>query len=328
MVDGDGREEEPDGRGPAAPTYVADRLVRLPTARPQARDRVAEPRGDLGREPGKVATDRVQQRRPIAQAVGAVRGQQQHVDEHVDGPIVKRRRAAAAVRDIAQLGYRARAVDSPEAVAAVSQMILHLRSQIFEKIHYLSFAYLGSRIGEASVIDPRDPTGGVAGTIAVKDINTAANCVATFAQLVTLLGGVPFGDCAALGLPAGNAVALKGNRLPNAPEWTVRVGAQFDENLSSKLALRIRADVTQRSDIWGRIFNRDPIDRLEGWGVVNGTVQLSDIDERWYLRVEGSNLFDSAGATGMFVADASSGLPTNLFLLPARRVIAVAGVRF
>lgn len=41
-----------------------------------------------------------------------------------------------------------------------------------------------------------------------------------------------------------------------------------------------------------------------------------------------SNLFDSAGATGMFVADASSGLPTNLFLLPARRVIAVAGVRF
>ena len=192
----------------------------------------------------------------------------------------------------------------------------------------VSFAYLGSRIGEASVIDPRDPTGGVPGTIAVKDINTAANCVATFAQLVTLLGGVPFGDCAALGLPAGNAVALEGNRLPNAPEWTVRVGAQFDENLSSRLALRIRADVTQRSDIWGRIFNRDPIDRLEGWGVVNGTVQISDIDERWYLRLEGSNLFDSAGATGMFVADASSGLPTNLFLLPARRVIAVAGVRF
>ncbi len=192
----------------------------------------------------------------------------------------------------------------------------------------LNFSYLGSRIGEALVIDPRDPTGGVPGTIAVKDVNTAANCVATFTQLVTLLDGVPFGDCAALGLRAGNTVSLEGNRLPNAPEWTIRAGVQFDDKLSSRLALRLRADVTQRSGIWGRIFNRDPIDRLDGWGVVNATAQISDADDKWYLRVEGSNIFNSAGATGMFVADASSGLPTNLFLLSARRIVAVAGVRF
>lgn len=192
----------------------------------------------------------------------------------------------------------------------------------------LNLSYLGSRIGDALVIDPRDPAGGVPGTIAVKDTNSAANCVATRSQLFGLLGGVPFGDCAALGLAAGNPVSLKGNRLPNAPEWAIRTGVQIDEQIAPSLKIRLRADDTLRSSLWGRIFNRDPIDRIEGWGVVNATVQLTDIDDRWYVRLEGSNLADTAGVTGMFVADASSGLPTNLFLIPRRRILAVAGVRF
>lgn len=192
----------------------------------------------------------------------------------------------------------------------------------------LTLSYLKSRIGDVASIDPRDPTGGRPGFVTVKDINTAANCVATDAQLATLLAGAPFGDCAALNLSGGNPVSLRGNSLANSPEWTGRIGLQYDRELSRRLAVRVRADYAVRSDFWGRIFNRDPIDRIRGWGVLNAHVQFSRPDGGWYLRLQGSNLLDADGVTGMYVTDASAGLATNLFLIQRRRYSAVVGARF
>ena len=191
-----------------------------------------------------------------------------------------------------------------------------------------SAGHLATEMGEATSIDPRDPTGGRRGFIAVKDTESGGNCVATITQLFTLLDGAPFGDCAALGLSSGNAVSLKGRELPNSPEWTLRYGAEYSRQIANDLRFSIRADYSWRSDFWGRIYNRDPIDRIESWGLLNARVQLEREDKRWFARVEGSNLLDEDAVTGMYVADASAGLATNLFLAPRRRVALVVGGRF
>lgn len=191
-----------------------------------------------------------------------------------------------------------------------------------------NLAHLRSEIGAASSIDPRDPTGGQAGLIAIKDENTGENCVATLGQLATLLGGVPFGDCAALGLSPGAPVSLNGNALANAPEWTATVGAQYERAIFGNLQGRVRLDYSWRSDFWGRIFNRDPIDRIASWGSLNGQIEIERDDQSWYVRLEGSNLLDEDAVTGMYLTDATSGLATNLFLLPSRRVALVIGARF
>jgi outer membrane receptor protein involved in Fe transport len=192
----------------------------------------------------------------------------------------------------------------------------------------LTASHLSTEIGEASSIDPRDPTGGQAGLIAVKDTDTGANCVATLTQLATVLRGRPFGNCAILGLPSGVPVSLKGNELSNSPDWTLRFGVQYETDLTATLRFQARADYAWRSDFWGRIYNRDPIDRIESWGVLNAHAQIEAADRGWFLRLEGSNLSDEDAVTGMYVTDATSGLATNLFLVPSRRVNLVLGARF
>lgn len=192
----------------------------------------------------------------------------------------------------------------------------------------LALSYLSTRIGRAESIDPRDPVGGVSGHVAIKDVVTGGHCVATTLQLADLLQDIPFGDCEELGLSSGNPVALRGNRLPNAPAWTVRIGGEWREAVGDKFHLHVRADYSIRSDFWGRIFNRDPVDRIQGWGVLNAMVELAPIEGRWYVRGVASNLLNSDAVTGMFVTDATAGLATNLFMLPARRVSLVLGARF
>ena len=190
-----------------------------------------------------------------------------------------------------------------------------------------SLSHLDTRIGNVFSIDPRDPTGGNPGLIAIKDTDNGSNCVATFAQLFTLLGGEPFGSCGALGLRSGVEVGLKGNRLPNAPRFSARLGAQLDLPVGGG-EFFARADVNWRGDAWGRIFNLDPVDRLPDYAIVNLTAGLSSRDRRLYGRVQVTNLFDTLGVTGLYLSDATSGLATNQFLTSARSVSATVGVKF
>lgn len=192
----------------------------------------------------------------------------------------------------------------------------------------LAAAHLSTQIDAASSIDPRDPTAGQPELIAVKDTASGANCVATLTQLMTLLDGAPFGDCTELGLPSGVPTSLTGNELASSPQWTLRFGAQYERQLGSSISARVRVDYAWRSDFWGRIFNRDPIDRIDGWGALNAQVEVGHPQGGWFVRLEGSNLLDEDAVTGMYVTDATSGLATNLFLLPARRVALVLGTRF
>lgn len=197
-----------------------------------------------------------------------------------------------------------------------------------------SMSHLNTEVGDTLSIDPRDPTGGLPGFVTIKDTNplsatAGGNCVATTAQLTTLLGGQPFGSCSSrsLNLSPGNPVNLKGRELPNSPDWNLNLGLQKSGSLGG-LTYLARVDYSVRSAFWGRIFNTDPIDRIKGWQVLNAFVEVRPTSSELYLRAAVSNLLDADNITGHYLTDPVNGLATNVFTLRPREISVGVGFKF
>ena len=224
-------------------------------------------------------------------------------------------------------------------------------------------SFLKSKIKGLSLIDPRDPSGGRADAVIIKDLQGGANCVVTSAfggaaaqafvngvnsATFGAVGGVPavapvpgtnatgaFGLCGVLRANAppgftvneGIAEDLSGNELPQAPKLKLSAGAQYTFRFGNGLTLVPRADVAYTGRFYARSFNR-PIDRVKGFTVVNAQIQLNGADDRWNIRAFVSNLTKNDAVTGQFVSDASSGLFTNVFTLEPRVFGVGAGVKF
>jgi outer membrane receptor protein involved in Fe transport len=132
----------------------------------------------------------------------------------------------------------------------------------------------------------------------------------------------------AIGLPDGVPVDLSGNQLPNAPTWKVSAGAQHTLDIgSSGLNLVTRADLTYTGEYFARSFNR-PIDKVPGFEVVNVSIQLNGVEDRWFVRGFVSNLTENNAITGQYVTDPSTGLFTNVFTLEPRRYGVGVGFKF
>jgi iron complex outermembrane recepter protein len=140
-------------------------------------------------------------------------------------------------------------------------------------------------------------------------------------QFVTNAAGQP------IGLPDGNPVDLSGNALPQAPKWKFSAGIQYSFDFDNGMSLVPRADLTYTGDFFARSFNR-PIDRVDGYEVVNAQIQLNGPDERWFVRGFVQNLTKNNAVTGQYVTDQSSGLFTNIFTLEPRRYGIAAGFNF
>jgi iron complex outermembrane recepter protein len=132
---------------------------------------------------------------------------------------------------------------------------------------------------------------------------------------------------AAIGLPDGVPIDLSGNSLPQAPKFKFSAGAQYTFDFANGMTLVPRADITYTGDFFSRSFNK-PIDRIEGYEVVNAQVQLNGPDDRWFVRAFVQNLTKNNAITGQYVTDPSSGLFTNIFTLEPRRYGIAAGVKF
>jgi len=159
-------------------------------------------------------------------------------------------------------------------------------------------------------------------------------------ELAPVFGPLPFSVCetlagldfSAFGLPYtwtdGNQVPLEGNELQNSPELSFSFGAQYTFPLAAGYELSIRGDYYWQDDSWGRIFNRDPIDRIESWDIINAQATLTPDDGSWYLRAFVQNLADDDNVTGLYVTDPSSGLFTNVFTMEPRRYGLAFGINF
>ncbi|TPG18709.1 TonB-dependent receptor [Sphingomonas koreensis] len=148
----------------------------------------------------------------------------------------------------------------------------------------------------------------------------AGNAILPLAYTTTTSG-------VANGLPDGIEVDLGGNQLPNAPEWKFSAGVQHTLELGHDMTLVSRGDLTYTGEYFGSSFNR-PIDKVQGYEVVNVSVQLNGADDRWFLRGFVQNLTNNNAITGQYVTDASTGLFTNVFTLEPRRYGASVGFKF
>ena len=229
----------------------------------------------------------------------------------------------------------------------------------------LGFSYLNTKVSQDKFLgNPRDPGGGRADAVIIKDITNGSNCAvvpttagngaATNAFVTAVNAGLglrgptgfgvdsgiastgAFGICAVLQANAGTAfrvenagvpVNIRGNKLPQAPNYKASAGFQYTSFFDNGMTLVPRVDLTYTGDSFGNIFNGN-VNRIKGYAQANAQIQLNADEDRWFVRGFIQNIFDSNATTGLYVTDQSSGLFTNIFTLEPRRYGVAAGFKF
>ncbi|MBK8993629.1 MAG: TonB-dependent receptor [Gammaproteobacteria bacterium] len=198
-----------------------------------------------------------------------------------------------------------------------------------------NIAYLHTEVKDFASVDTRDPTAGRSDVTLIKDNLNASNCVINH-NGAPAPGVAQLNSCSGLqsSLPApytvsdGVAVDLSGNQLINSPELTVSLGGQYEFRLTGDYSLLARLDYYWQDEMYGRIFNRDPIDAIDSWDVWNAQATLLAPDETWFVRAFVKNIMDDDNVVGIFVTDPSSGVFTNVFTIEPRTYGLAVGYNF
>src|SRR3546814_552094 len=125
---------------------------------------------------------------------------------------------------------------------------------------------------------------------------------------------------------AGIPVNLKGNQLPQAPNYKFSAGVQYTAHMGD-MSLVPRFDLAYTGESYGSIFNGN-VNKIKGYAQVNAQLQLNGADNKWFVKGFIQNLFNSSSVTGEYITDQSSGNYTNIFTLEPRRYGIAAGVKF
>ena len=163
------------------------------------------------------------------------------------------------------------------------------------------------------------PGAGLQGPMAIPGLGaTGAYSICAVLQATATTSGVQVLD----GVP----VNIRNAQLPQAPTYKVAVGAQYTIDIAGGTIVP-RADLSYTGNFYGSIFNT-PINRVQGYEVVNAQIQFNARDDRFYLRGFVQNLTNNDAITGQYVTDQSSGLFTNIFTIDPRRYGVAAGFKF
>jgi len=119
---------------------------------------------------------------------------------------------------------------------------------------------------------------------------------------------------------AGLKAQLGGNELPNAPHWTMNIGAQYGFDLLEDWRMTIRGDAYWQSQSWARVYNDDPYDKLHGWYNVNLSVWFERPDDDLKIEFYAKNLLDKTPITDAFLNSDDTALTTNVFVLDPRLI--------
>ncbi|WP_295224923.1 TonB-dependent receptor [uncultured Brevundimonas sp.] len=109
---------------------------------------------------------------------------------------------------------------------------------------------------------------------------------------------------------------LGGNELPNSPNWTANVGAQYTWFIGD-WDLTVRGDYYRQAESYFRVYNTE-YDRLKGWDNLNLSVSLKDSQRGLTVQAYVKNLFDDAPIVDAFTNSDDTGLTTNVFTLDPR----------
>ncbi len=231
-------------------------------------------------------------------------------------------------------------------IVAKSSVNLNINSKIYgaefesnySPVHNLTLnanvGYLHTRIndGQTQVDQINLDQGNPAYTLLHGADGTA--CLAPTAYLATLIGAgapAPFlatgnlagkqlfpGACAASGANQfGIPVQLGGKKMPNSPDFTVSVGAQYVVDLPNEWKAVAHADYYWQDNSFARIFNAVN-DNLLSYHVVNANLTFRNapmgIDLKFYTK----NVFNAQPITGVYLTNDTSGLFQNVFTLEPR----------
>lgn len=212
----------------------------------------------------------------------------------------------------------------------------------------LNVSWLKTEIQKGQSIDAADPTAGTPGWIPVKQllpfpagqnsvcdpsinalcldpvvINNPAN---GFTHLIPELPAPCQGDGitpfpiqgVACGYQSdGFAKNLKGRELPAAPEWSIKVGAQYTLPFFAGWDWTPRVDYYWQAETWGRFYNTAK-DKIGTWQQVDASMIWTKEGSPFVVELWAKNLQDNDDITGHYFTDATSANFTNLFILEPR----------
>ena len=106
---------------------------------------------------------------------------------------------------------------------------------------------------------------------------------------------------------------LSGHELPNAPRFTLNIGAQYEWSVNGWRVVA-RGDYYTQADSYFRVYNTE-YDRLKSWSNVNLGIALSNANEDFTATLYVKNLLDDSPIVDAFTNSDDSMLTTNVFTL-------------
>jgi len=127
---------------------------------------------------------------------------------------------------------------------------------------------------------------------------------------------------------AGGAIRdLEGNNLPNAPENSFRLGANYDIGLGDAGSVRLRADVNWQDEVFFTEFNNQDAVQ-DSYAMWNASVGWTSADEHWSATAWGRNLADEDVIANNIVAAALYGQVRVGSMMPPRTYGLTVGYAF
>jgi len=205
---------------------------------------------------------------------------------------------------------------------------------IWEPVDNLRFnaniGYLKTELADTEALDLMDLTQGDPNYVTLKNGANFSNCIAPTAQVAALQTAINLGLAPAttmLGVCSGAVPGvtplagipdqLGGNELPNSPELTVSLGAQYRWEFAGGWSATPRIDFYYQASSYARIYNRIN-DELDAYTNTNISVTFENQDWGVLAQLYVRNVTDEQVITDKYLTDDSSGLYTNIFLSEPR----------
>ncbi|MGA0602399.1 TonB-dependent receptor [Caulobacter sp. KR2-114] len=134
-----------------------------------------------------------------------------------------------------------------------------------------------------------DIQNGVEPVSVLANLNCADTSAGSIATLYNLRAGVPVDPGTGLVETGGVPETFAGKRLPNTPDWTAAVGAQYAFHINDSWRLTPRVDVRYTGGQYADLFNTPGL-YVKPYASVNVTVTLADLDNGFSAQAFAKNL--------------------------------------